>query len=234
MNRMTPILFWVLLVWVVFDFFRDHTPKFHQNEPYVPLEGTLFKGRIPAFGKTDTPLTRHNQAVEKMAPKPLLKQKRRKPKPKTLAIKPESACFPPRSPQKPDSPVGASVDRYAYFNNILDASPSAYQLHKRLRSGGVTLRLLALDKWEDEFLLKYSLSNKEGKEFFNQSVSILINGEKESSLSYVPFSCREGEEIYGILRFQSDITSGNKVGIFLVESGGHQRNFKIDNIGYVF
>jgi len=128
----------------------------------------------------------------------------------------------------------ATLDLYEYFDNILKFSPSAYQFSRRLTLGGITLRLLSLDQWQDEFLLKYSIANRESTEFFNQSSTILINGKKAPTLSYVPFSCRKGEKIFGILRFHAKRAQSQKVGILLVESGGRHRRFKIYDIGYLF
>jgi len=55
MNSFASILFWVYLVWVNFDFFQDHSAVVKEPRPYVPLEGTLFKGRLSALGRAETP-----------------------------------------------------------------------------------------------------------------------------------------------------------------------------------
>lgn len=245
-------------------FFLREAPSLRaQAQPYQPLEGTLFKGKIEALEKADVPLpsvpktapalavfvrdprqvglaANETEFVGKIVPEadaratlaPLVKRPVR-----GRARKQEAAV--PASDSKPVSPPmqeGAS-ERLMTFGNLdaaLNASDASFPLNSRFQKGGLTFQLTQIGKWNGFYLLKYSLTNEEEREFFISSVELATRGTEVPAESFVPFSCLPRSSIMGIVKFAIEGRANKPLSIALEESGGNYRKLEIKNVDYKF
>ena len=244
-------------------FFLREAPSLRaQTQPYQPLEGTLFKGKIEALEKADVPLP----SVPKSAPvlpvfvrdprqvgltadatefvgkivsetdaraalTPVVKRpaRGRTRKHETTVTAPDSK---PATPM-PESPS----ERLMTFGNLdaaLNASDASFPLNNRFQKGGMTFQLTQIGKWNGFYLLKYSLTNEEEREFFISSVELATGGAGVPSESFVPFSCLPHSSIMGIIKFAIDGRANKPLSIALEESGGNYRKLEIKNVDYKF
>jgi preprotein translocase subunit SecD len=94
-------------------------------------------------------------------------------------------------------------ERMMTFNNLdaaLNGSDASFPLKNRFQKGGITFQLTLIGKWNGFYLLKYSLTNEEMREFFIASVQLATGGALVPSESFVPFSCLPHTSIMGTRR----------------------------------
>jgi hypothetical protein len=244
-------------------FVREVPSMGAQVLPYQPLEGTLFKGRIEALEKADTPLPSipknasvinvfvrdpqmfglNANATEflgkvvsegdaKAEIGPIVKRparfKNRKPEAAVHASEPSPAS-PPAQKSVPE--------RMMTFNNLdaaLNGSDASFPLKNRFQKGGITFQLTLIGKWNGFYLLKYSLTNEETREFFIASVQLATGGDLVPAESFVPFSCLPQTSIMGIVKFPIDGMTNKVLSIVLEKNGGKYLKLEIKDVDFKF
>ena len=244
-------------------FVRQAPPLRAQAQPYQPLEGTLFKGKIEALEKADVPLpsipknapsisvfvrnpgqlgldANAEEFVGKIVPESGAKAELSPVSKKPIhyrSHKPQTAVHAVESTPAP-SPAQLSVpERMMTFSTMdaaLNASDAAFPLKSRFQKGGVTLQLTQIGKWNGFYLLKYSLTNEEEREFFISSVQLTLRSAAIPSESFVPFSCLPHNSIMGIVKFPIDGTAGKSLSVDVEESGGRYTKLEIKDVDYKF
>ena len=250
---------------VLTAFFLWESPSLKaQTQPYQPLEGALFKGRIEALEKTDVPLptvpkniptllvfvkdpqrfglatdageflgkiVSHANAKAELGP--ILKRSMRfragSQKMAVHASEPKSV-----SPMPVQESANERLMTFGNLDAALNASDASFPLKNHFQHGGIAFQLTQIGKWNGFYLLKYSLTNEEGREFFISSVQLTTSGSVVPSESFVPFSCLPHSSIMGIAKFSIEGMANKPLSIVLEESGGKYLKLEIKNVDYKF
>lgn len=140
------------------------------------------------------------------------------------------------APAPAAKPAAAMLPRDSYLtlDAKLSQNPMSFPVDNRMKKGDIRLVLEQLGKFDGYYLLKFSVTNNEPDEFFISKVMISSNERPVSSNEFMPFSCRTGEVIYGIVRFSINDVAAKRVGFNLTESGGKERKYEIKSINYAF
>lgn len=254
------ILFFFALTAV---FLREAPLLRAQMQSYQPLEGTLFKGRIEALERGNVRLPSIPKTVPtlavfvkdprqlglavdvteflgKVVPEadakaelgPRVKRpahfKPRKPEAVVQISEPKPVA--PPAQEKPPEPIMT----FSNLDAALNASYSSFPLKSRFQKGGLSFQLAQIGKWNGFYLLKYSLTNEEEREFFIASVQLATGGAVVPSESFVPFSCLPRSSIMGIAKFPMDGIANKPLSIVLEESGGKYLKLEIKDVDYKF
>ena len=129
------------------------------------------------------------------------------------------------------SPQAASFET---FDELLKRSDATYALSANFHKDGISLRLDALGTWSDLYLLKFVITNTTDREFFISGVEIRADDHPLATQLYMPYSCPPSDSVEGIITFAKSAVHSKKVGITVIESGGHSRRLPIREIRYHF
>lgn len=140
----------------------------------------------------------------------------------------------PPSPKRLQPSPQDTEDSFKTLDTILSGTGVAFPLAARFKVGDVAFQLHSLAKYEEHYLLKYSVTNEEDREFFISSLDVLAGNSRIETRFYMPFSCRSNEEVFGIAKFPVAAVSAKKVSLNLQESGGKNRRIQIKDVGYKF
>ena len=139
----------------------------------------------------------------------------------------QTAATPVKSPAVPP-------DTFLTLDAKLSQNPMSFPVENRIKKGDIMIALEQLGKFEGYYLLKFSVANNEPDEFFISKVMMFTSAHPVSSNEFMPFSCRSGEVIYGIVRFTINDVANKRVGFALTESGGKERKYEIRSINFAF
>ena len=234
-----------------------------QVQPYQPLEGTLFKGRIEALEKADVPfppIPKNTSALSEIVRDPRLVGLALDSTEVLGKVVPEVDAKAELAPmiKRPvrfktrnhatDVHISelklvslpaqeGAPDHVMTFSNLdaaLNASDQSFPLKNRFQKGGIAFQLTQIGKWNRFYLLKYSLANEEEREFFIASVQLATGGAGVPTESFVPFSCQPHSSIMGIAKFPIEGMANKTLSIRLEESGGKYLTLEIKNVDYKF
>ena len=237
-------------------FLREATEPSLVMEPYQPLEGVLFSGPIEEMAKLENTARSLSQGTvaasdvkrlgfaqdvkelvlmvvpDSSAQFRLSPRDRWQNKVKALRVRVETSTgtTPSSGAVSPPAPEYS----FKYFDAILEKSESSYVLDGRYVKGDVTFEIGTLCRWNDLYILKFSVTNEEEREFFISKVEVQADKATIASNSYAPFSCRSQRTIEGIVTFPIKGVKGRKVSLVLVEAGANGRTCPIKAVDYGF
>jgi hypothetical protein len=137
-------------------------------------------------------------------------------------------------PLTPAAPVRPHRDTFNDLDETLSNNLLSFPISRRIAHGDVSVQLEQLGKFDAYYLLKFSVANNEGDEFFLSKVVITTDKTIVPSKDAMPFSCQPGKVIYGIVKFPVSDVANRHVSFALTESGSGARKFEIRGIAFAF